>query len=904
MKRLRIALLGTLLAAGTVFGHSGDGEPLFVAADGEDRGGCIDQASPCQSIGYALSRVGKGGEIRVAAGRYEVSGVEDVFHLVSGVVAVSGGYDRSFERQSTMPTTLVGIPAEYRSLLGSRGFQILADRKSLPVAATTEAFFDQQKTMQAGLSMAPCVGGQVGGLACSNTELLSHVPFAQVSATPGASADVWGFVDLNTNREYALVGYNIGTAVFDVTTAENPREVGFVDGQSSTWRDIKVHQYFNALEGRWNAYAYVTTDLSTDGLFVIDLTDLPQRISRVTYASDFFAAHNVFAANTDYGTGLSLTGDAPNLVIAGANRGGGSPRLYSLQNPASPSFVAQPGAGDYTHDAAYMIIRDSRKDTQCVNAVDYCEVLFDFNESTIDIWDITDPANAVRLSRTPYSNSAYTHSGWPSEDGMYLFVHDELDEQQFGLQTTLRTFSLADLRSPTAESVWRGPTRAIDHNGFVRGNRYYMSNYSRGLTILDITDPTLVAPIGRLDTYPFSDSAGFVGAWGAYPYFHSGNVAVSDMSSGFYMVADDSRGTVQGSLDFTDLSYGGDEGTTISLSVARSGGTTGAVSVDYELIPATAGSTDVASVTGSLNWADGQSGNQTINVTPLADGAAENLELMLLRLNAPTGGATLGNRSVVSVYVSDPGAGSVVEFATDTVNVTERGFGTAVATVQRGGSAVGAVSVDFSLSGGDATAGSDYSGTTAGTLAWADGDATPRTLEFPISDDGLSEGNEFFELSLSSPGGATLGANTTMRITILDGTGSNSAPNAVAGSSQTVGSGSTVTLDGGSSNDPDGDTLSYQWSQVSGTSVALSGATSRVATFTAPSVTSDTLLTFRLDVSDTTGLSDSATVNVTVRAPGVTGGSSGGSGSIGVWFLMLLALAGLMPSRVSRKDAA
>nr|MDJ0909748.1 choice-of-anchor B family protein [Woeseiaceae bacterium] len=618
----------------------------------------------------------------------------------------------------------------------------------------------------------------------------------------------------------------------------------------------------------------------------------------------------------DYGTGLSLTGDTPNLIIAGSNRGGGSPRLYSLQNPASPSFVSQPGAGDYMHDAATMIIRDSRKDTQCVNAVDYCEVMFDFNESTIDIWDITDSTNPVRLSRTPYSNSAYTHSGWPTEDGMYLFVHDELDEQRFGLSTTVRTFSLADLRSPVAESVWAGPTLAIDHNGFVRGNRYYMSNYSRGLTILDISDPTLITPIALLDTYPFSDSASFVGAWGAYPYFHSGHVAVSDIDSGFYMVADDSRSTAQGSLQFTELSYGGDEGSTISVNVTRSGGTAGAVSVDYEIIPGTAQGSDVSSISGSLSWADGQSGSQTIDVTPLVDGTPESLEVMLLKLTAPTGGAALGNRSVAGVYVSDPGAGSVVEFDSDSIDVAERGFGTAVVTVQRRGSAVGSASVEYSLSNGDATENSDYAGSTTGTLVWGDGDALPRTLEFQITDDGRGEGDEFFELTLQSPTGTTIGTSATLRVNILDGSGSNSAPNAIAGSSQTVSSGSTVTLDGRSSNDPDGDTLSYQWSQISGTSVSLSGADTQTATFTAPSVSSDTLLTFRLEVSDAGGLSDTTTVNVTVRAPGASGGGGGGGGGFSYWLALLLALTALARSRhrlhgcglrqraLSRRDAA
>ena len=64
------------------------------------------------------------------------------------------------------------------------------------------------------------------------------------------------------------------------------------------------------------------------------------------------------------------------------------------------------------------------------------------------------------------------------------------------------------------------------------------------------------------------------------------------------------------------------------------------MSVDYEIIPGTAEASDVASISGSLNWADGQSGSRTIDVTPLADGVSESLELMLLKLNAPTGGAT------------------------------------------------------------------------------------------------------------------------------------------------------------------------------------------------------------------------------------------------------------------------
>ena len=376
---------------------------------------------------------------------------------------------------------------------------------------------------------------------------------------------MWGFVDLNTGREYAIVGYSFGTAVFDVSDATNPREVGFVDGQRTTWRDIKVYQYWHAADQRWNAFAYVTADNASDGLFVLDLTRLPHSITRASYPSDFAEAHNVYLSKTDFSTGLALTDDTPVLVIAGSNISDGRFRTYSLTNPASPEFIAapatpagQPGGNRlYMHDAASMTVTDARKDTQGANAgaSDYCDILFDFNESTLDIWDITNPGSPVRLSQTPYSNAGYSHSGWWSEDQQYVYLQDELDERDRELATTLRVFSIADLRNPTLAGIWTGPTRAIDHNGFVRGNRYYMSNYARGLTILDISDPTSPTAIGRFDTFPSSDSTGFPGAWGAYPFLPSGNVLISDIDSGFYIVEDNTRNVEQGTLSFAAASF-------------------------------------------------------------------------------------------------------------------------------------------------------------------------------------------------------------------------------------------------------------------------------------------------------------------------------------------------------------
>ncbi len=234
--------------------------------------------------------------------------------------------------------------------------------------------------------------------------------------------------------------------------------------------------------------------------------------------------------------------------------------------------------------------------------------------------------------------------------------------------------------------------------------------------------------------------------------------------------------------------------------------------------------------------------------------------------------------------------------------VSERGFATAVAIVNRIGGASGNAAVDYAISGGDASASSDYSGAQSGTLTWADGDADPKWIEYTIVDDGAGEPDEFIELTLSNAAGAALGSRTQLRIDIVDGSGVNESPNSIAGISQTVASGSTVTLDGSQSNDPNGDTLSYAWTQTLGPAVSLTNPNTSRATFAAPTVDSDTLLRFSLQVTDTGGLTDSASASVTVRSASASAAGSGG-GAATLWLLALLAIVAARRA-VTRKDAS
>jgi hypothetical protein len=92
----------------------------------------------------------------------------------------------------------------------------------------------------------------------------------------------------------------------------------------------------------------------------------------------------------------------------------------------------------------------------------------------------------------------------------------------------------------------------------------------------------------------------------------------------------------------------------------------------------------------------------------------------------------------------------------------------------------------------------------------------------------------------------------------------NQPPVANAGANQTVDYSVPVTLSGTGSTDPDGDTLTYAWTQTGGTpNVTLTGANTATATFTSPAA--EATLAFQLTVNDGNGGTDSATVIVTVH---------------------------------------
>ncbi len=110
-------------------------------------------------------------------------------------------------------------------------------------------------------------------------------------------------------------------------------------------------------------------------------------------------------------------------------------------------------------------------------------------------------------------------------------------------------------------------------------------------------------------------------------------------------------------------------------------------------------------------------------------------------------------------------------------------------------------------------------------------------------------------------------------------------PVAVAGPAQTVAPEAKVALDASGSSDPDKDPITFAWEQLDGPEVELGAPTTTAKTgFTAPKVTAETKLLFRVTVADAKqAASDTVEITVTPKDTSTpdAGASSGDPGSAG-----------------------
>lgn len=334
----------------------------------------------------------------------------------------------------------------------------------------------------------------------------------------------WGYTAPN-GREYALLGVGNGTSIVDITDAPALQEVAFIPGPPSAWREIKTYQQ----------YAYIvslTTSHPLSGVQIVDLSELPATATLVkTYV--WIDTTKVEVTPDSIVVTVKPQPAAETVSVAGKCiylHGGlaSHMRILDLTDPVNPTQAGTYYGGFFITDS-YV-----RSDTIFASFFTGAIVL----EGGVDIIDARNKANAQLIKRLQYPGSGATNS-WTTEDGKYLLTADGTTD---GDAKTLKIWDIHDIQNPVfvAEVGGTAPvgtTLSYVNKVFVKGNLAYVTWYADGLKVIDITEPTEPKLVGYYDTVEGGPIAlSLFGAWGAYPYYSSGKVIVSDTQTGLYVL--------------------------------------------------------------------------------------------------------------------------------------------------------------------------------------------------------------------------------------------------------------------------------------------------------------------------------------------------------------------------------
>jgi choice-of-anchor B domain-containing protein len=288
--------------------------------------------------------------------------------------------------------------------------------------------------------------------------------------------------------ELAIIGTDLGTAFVDATNPRQPREIAFVNGPVSKWREMDV----------LGDYLYVVTE-GGGGMQIFDLSNPldPQLVK--TWGDQIWShAHTIHIDRT-----------AGNAYINGTNAG---MVIASLADPVNPVLITT-FTDDYVHDC---FVQDGIAHLAHIHTGLY---------RTLDVHNLP---TLVTLDLKPTPGHA-THSASVTRDNRVAVLADEVAQGHLSL------WDCSDPANLRRLSEFTTGTGSIAHNPYVIGSIVHTSWYTDGYVAVDIADPSHPKKLASYDTF-FGGSGGFKGTWSCYPYQPSGAIYLGDTLQGLFII--------------------------------------------------------------------------------------------------------------------------------------------------------------------------------------------------------------------------------------------------------------------------------------------------------------------------------------------------------------------------------
>lgn len=230
----------------------------------------------------------------------------------------------------------------------------------------------------------------------------------------------------------------------------------------------------------------------------------------------------------------------------------------------------------------------------------------------------------------------------------------------------------------------------------------------------------------------------------------------------------------QSELNFAVASQNINEnGGSVSVSVTLdNANANNSVSADIVLNVGSSSATEGAdftySSTQTVTFPAGDNTTQSITIPILEDALTEGNETIVLDLaNAVNANIGATDEHTITIVDNDQ---SNVSFALANDNIAENGGSIAIAVELDQVNASNSVSVDVVLLTGSSTAteGADFTYASTQTVTFPVGSNATQSINIPITDDALTEGNEVFVLELQNASNAGIGVPSQETITITD----------------------------------------------------------------------------------------------------------------------------------------